>query len=778
MAKVTLSDVSTGVNQNTLINDNQDLVETALNDKVLYRDNPTGEANEMKNLLDMNSNTIINLPTPSSSSEPATKAYVDALGAPTTTATVTTTTEVFTATASQTVFTLVGTSYTPGSNNLDVYINGVHQDASAYSETSSTVITLSAGAVAGDTVFCKINQRAVDGGTYLASNVTYSPSGASAVDSDVQTKLRESISIMDFGAVGDGASPTADTAAFAAAALIGGRIYMPAGTYSIDTGIVFAVPITLVGEGIGKTIIKHDLGAGGGDVFKFTTDDVVLRDFGFDGTDHTATLTSNTRCIFLGDGSTTYTNHSLQNVSVVDAAADDGLTHSGGNILVTHAFYADNLENLSIRDCFVSDISGAAIFVRDVTNGTIEGNKLKDTGWYTIHLVGGAFNFDIENNLIDNAGTAEGIFYGGGIDLMSQHSPLETRNEHIRIVNNDISGFYAYGSAIRIMSAENIRVVHNWIHDWGVGTDPSGGSEVTAIRVGTRGTGVGAENGPCQHIVIKDNVLEAPTGTSDHRGIYVDNFYQSTALAFKNLIITGNEIESVNTTTRYFSSCIAVHGGSLANGGIENVIVRDNFCQGVALTGQVVDGLIGFVAAGTGSAIERVYLGSNFIRDLGTPASSWQLGIGIGAYVQEVYSTPNFIQNCFHGIRTFANSSVVDQSLAVQNWLNNTTDLVLNVDLTASSQETATGTFTLSSEGVTLIDSSGGAVTGTLGNGYYRGQEKTIIMTDATNSSTVSVTNHETSDPEVITFAAVDDTARLLWTGTEWITIVLSGATV
>ena len=91
----------------------------------------------------------------------------------------------------------------------------------------------------------------------------------------------------------------------------------------------------------------------------------------------------------------------------------------------------------------------------------------------------------------------------------------------------------------------------------------------------------------------------------------------------------------------------------------------------------------------------------------------------------------------------------------------------------------ATGTYTLDADREsTEINSSGGAVTGTLGSGPKIGFVKTIVMTNATASSTVSVTNHETSDPEVITFAAVDDTAVLMWTGTEWITITLSGATV
>lgn len=86
--------------------------------------------------------------------------------------------------------------------------------------------------------------------------------------------------------------------------------------------------------------------------------------------------------------------------------------------------------------------------------------------------------------------------------------------------------------------------------------------------------------------------------------------------------------------------------------------------------------------------------------------------------------------------------------------------------------ETLTGVITID-QGFDSgkIDSSGGAVTATLGDGIYIGQIKTIVMTEASTSSTVSITHHQTSDPEVATFDAVDETGVFMWTGTEWITI-------
>ena len=64
------------------------------------------------------------------------------------------------------------------------------------------------------------------------STVSYTPSGTGAVATTVQAKLRETVSVKDFGAVGDGV--TDDTAAIVAAlnnSPAGATIYFPDGTY-------------------------------------------------------------------------------------------------------------------------------------------------------------------------------------------------------------------------------------------------------------------------------------------------------------------------------------------------------------------------------------------------------------------------------------------------------------------------------------------------------------------------------------------------------------------
>lgn len=72
MSKVNLVPV-TGAQNVSAINDNFEKVAEALNDKVLYRDNPRNEPNQMGNDMDMNGKRIYNLPEPIFDHEPVRK---------------------------------------------------------------------------------------------------------------------------------------------------------------------------------------------------------------------------------------------------------------------------------------------------------------------------------------------------------------------------------------------------------------------------------------------------------------------------------------------------------------------------------------------------------------------------------------------------------------------------------------------------------------------------------------------------------------------------------
>jgi hypothetical protein len=184
--------------------------------------------------------------------------------------------EVQTATAGQTVFTLTTMQYQPGTNNLVVYVDGVNQiEGGTYSfvETSSTVVTFLAGLHVGALVKF-VSAETLSTGISSAANVTFTgfksqtgvvqdiadddgsdwigfePAGAGAVAMSVQDKLRETVSVKDFGAVGDGV--TDDTAAIQAAQQASKFVYVPPGDYVV-TGLRIYDQVNLFGAGYENT---------------------------------------------------------------------------------------------------------------------------------------------------------------------------------------------------------------------------------------------------------------------------------------------------------------------------------------------------------------------------------------------------------------------------------------------------------------------------------------------------------------------------------------------
>lgn len=69
--KITLDSIISGFKSVTKLIANFDSIESELNDKVLYRDNPDGEPNQMNTELDMNSKSLKNLPSPTNDNDAA-----------------------------------------------------------------------------------------------------------------------------------------------------------------------------------------------------------------------------------------------------------------------------------------------------------------------------------------------------------------------------------------------------------------------------------------------------------------------------------------------------------------------------------------------------------------------------------------------------------------------------------------------------------------------------------------------------------------------------------
>jgi len=154
-------------------------------------------------------------------------------------------------------FTLARLVYTVGVNNLAIFENGQRLRLGSsydYTETSSTEVTLTYTPL-DNAVYTFVQGETTTSTVSDASAVTYTPSGSGAVATNVQAKLRESVSVKDFGAVGDGVT---DDSSAINSALSASKVVRIPQNFSCLISSNIDVPssgCSIVGEGFTSKII-------------------------------------------------------------------------------------------------------------------------------------------------------------------------------------------------------------------------------------------------------------------------------------------------------------------------------------------------------------------------------------------------------------------------------------------------------------------------------------------------------------------------------------------
>lgn len=144
-------------------------------------------------------------------------------------------------------------------NNTQVYISGVYQQKDQYS-VSGTALTFSSAPPAGANNIEVVTLSSLSLGETDAALVAYLPAGVGAVAATVQNKLRESVSVKDFGAI---AYPTNTDArygvdlapALTAALAASDDVFIPSGHYRIDSTIVIPNSKTIRGSAMNRSVI-------------------------------------------------------------------------------------------------------------------------------------------------------------------------------------------------------------------------------------------------------------------------------------------------------------------------------------------------------------------------------------------------------------------------------------------------------------------------------------------------------------------------------------------
>jgi hypothetical protein len=277
--------------------------------------------------------------------------------------------EIQTATANQTVFTLTTTQYQPGTNTLSVFVDGVNQYGPgaqyAYTETSSTVVTFTNGLHVGASVKFTTTQ-ALSGGAIDSSLVTYDPPFTGSVITNVESKLSQSVSVIDFGADPTG---TADsTTAIQNALSQSNVVTVPKGTYRCDGCIVLTNNKTLIVEG--KLIRKTANSASTRPVVKLFGQYVSL--FGFGPSSIIESENASPLGVVLWGSESPTTEYvafrwvNVKNLSIVGAGptgTNKGLALYNSQFYIGGALYDGHFSDLWIFNCRTS------VYLNPISNG-------------------------------------------------------------------------------------------------------------------------------------------------------------------------------------------------------------------------------------------------------------------------------------------------------------------------------------------------------------------------------------------------------------------------
>ena len=240
-----------------------------------------------------------------------------------------------------------------------------------------------------------------------ASNVVYDPAGTNAVQTTVQSKLRESVSVKDFGAVGDGV--TDDTAAIQAALAVckstGSPLHVGKGRFLITSTILIPTETSIFGVGakIGSQTVPQTA---------FVSNSLGAGVWMFDGEEDEGTNYQNTTikdCAFVCEGSD------------IDAAY--GLRFRGKGCYVERCFFSNN-----------------AIGIR---NNAVE-------NWYLYNYFNSCSSICIDDaggecHIIGNHGYGGNVAGGSMIQLRQKNSVIAL-NKFFGDTNNTDYGIEIWGS--------------------------------------------------------------------------------------------------------------------------------------------------------------------------------------------------------------------------------------------------------------------------------------------------------------------------------------------
>jgi hypothetical protein len=393
----------------------------------------------------------------------------------------------------------------------------------------------------------------------VSSNlISYTPAGTGAVVTTVQAKLREGLSVKDFGATGDGV--TDDTVAIqlaftSAAALTPKKtVYFPAGTYVINPSTTIdATGCSIDGDGQSVSIIKPS----------------VLSTAAVAGWQH---ITYNT------DSNFTVSNIQIDLTNVTYTGVYPSLQRS-------YHMLCYNCTNWAIRNCSFTGISNNKIGV--YANG---GNYWEITDCYFENLVPSiqysqAINiqqYSGTHRVLNNVMNGTGLFSNSGDGLVSHNvaynisfgaglcfGPFVDCKNNI-ITNNHLTG--GFGSPD--VNSTYTHGIENW-----------GSDSIITGNYCSNNSGSGITHGGYRGVVSGNICLNNGIGGTGLNGITAYSVLAPITTSASNSVITGNLCSDTQAVKTQAYGYREVGAGTIVNMLVHSNYFYDNL-TGDQLTAQ------------------------------------------------------------------------------------------------------------------------------------------------------------------------------------------------
>lgn len=458
------------------------------------------------------------------------------------------------------------------------------------------------------------------------------PAGVNAVTRTIQSKLQESVSVLDFGAVADGDSlnPTDNYAAFAAALATGKSVFVPDGSFMVDLTPVSVGPLymaigqTFYGTGNDSKILVRNASTTQKSFLQMRSD-CTVHDLNFDA--------YNTTTPFIDTSNNT-----------------DPLKNFDYNDYIIGVGGVGNSKNLRVQNCRIAHFWRGLDFGN--TQGiVVTGNYIYQIGaWMTQFYICDYVTFS--NNI---------CVYGGGSGGVAASS-CKNSTFSGNIVIGPGTGINPGGSPDPAFNVEKLSITGNWIK----------ARDCIVCENGVQGVTISGNY--CE--VLVDNALPFQNGvgiaaTSDSSG--------TAAGVVGNVTIAGNTVVGigatgilVGSTSASFSDVVGVVVSNnivkVANQGIflrlsdatkkmRDVVVTGN--QVVTTRGIQIDNLLNAVISNnvcksSGNVVVGNYYGI-YVQRLVSATISDNISINFGAAIKlETVSEVALIDNKTVGAGTTA----------------------------------------------------------------------------------------------------------------------------